>query len=100
MSNSPPMKGPTKFFFDDENLDRVYGMVMATGAEISKLDEKLETILDLMEQKGVFTREEYRNHEPTADQQSIRDATRAAFVESLLAPLRLEADALASRSRS
>lgn len=96
-SSGPPMKGPTKFFFDDENVDRVYAMVMALGAEVSKLDEKLETILDLAEQKGVFSRDDYRNHEPSADQQAVRDATRKAFVETLLAPLRLEADALAAR---
>jgi hypothetical protein len=96
---APPMKGPTKFFFEDENVDRLFGMVMALGAEISKIDEKLETVLDLLEQHAGVAAGEIAAFQPTPEQQARRDETRKAFVETLLAPFQQAADALQARAQ-
>ncbi len=97
-SNKPAMKGPTTFFFEDETIDRLLAMVMVLGAEISKVDEKLDTVLRLLEERAALSGAEVAAFEPNAEQQAQRDAVRKAFVETLLAPFQLEADALVARA--
>jgi hypothetical protein len=92
------MHGPTKFFFEDENIDRLFAMVTALGAEISKVDEKLDTVLRLLERKQVIEDAEVARFEPTAEEQAARDTARRLFIETLLAPFQLEADALVARA--
>ncbi len=89
-----PMHGPTKIFADDPNVDRLFAMILALGAEISKVDEKLDTVLRLLDRKGLVTSAEAQNFEPDAEQQAARDAVRNMFIETLLAPFRAAADAL------
>jgi hypothetical protein len=89
-----PMHGPTKIFADDPNVDRLFAMVLALGAEISKVDEKLDTVLRLLDRKGLVTVDETQNFEPDAAQQAARDAVRKMFIETLLAPFQAAADEL------
>jgi hypothetical protein len=90
----PSMQGPTKIFADDPNVDRLFAMVLALGAEISKVDEKLDTVLRLLDRKGLVTVAEARDFEPDAAQQAARDEVRHMFIETLLAPFQAAADAL------
>lgn len=69
-------------------------MVLALGAEISKVDEKLDTVLRLLDRKGLVTAAEAQRFEPNAAQQAARDAVRKVFIETLLAPFQSAADAL------
>jgi hypothetical protein len=96
MADTDPffMRGPTKIFADDPNVDRLFAMVLALGAEISKVDEKLDTVLRLLDHKGLVTVVEAQNFEPDAEQQAARNAVRHMFIETLLAPFRAAADAL------
>ncbi len=90
----PSMHGPTKIFADDPNVDRLFAMVLALGAEISKVDEKLDTVLRLLDRKGLVTAAEAKDFEPDTAQQAARDAVRKLFIETLLAPFQAAADAL------
>ena len=92
-----PMHGPTKIFADDPNVDRLFAMVLALGAEISKVDEKLDTVLRLLDRKGLVAATEAQNFEPDAAQQAARDAVRHLFIETLLAPFQAAADAMESK---
>jgi hypothetical protein len=92
-----PMHGPTKIFADDPNVDRLFAMILALGAEISKVDEKLDTVLRLLDRKGLVTLAEVPNFEPDSEQQAARDAVRHMFIETLLAPFQAAADALARK---
>jgi hypothetical protein len=96
MADTDPLSlhGPTKIFADDPNVDRLFAMVLALGAEISKVDEKLDTVLRLLDHKGLVTVTEAQNFEPDDDQQAARDAVRKMFIETLLAPFQAAADAL------
>jgi hypothetical protein len=96
MADTDPlsMRGPTKVFADDPNVDRLFAMVLALGAEISKVDEKLDTVLRLLDSKGLVAAAEVPNFEPDAEQQAARDAVRRMFIETLLAPFQAAADAL------
>jgi len=89
-----PMHGPTQIFADDPNVDRLFAMVLALGAEISKVDEKLDTVLRLLDRKGLVSAAEAQNFEPDPEQQAARDAVRHMFIETLLAPFQAAADAL------
>jgi hypothetical protein len=87
-----PMHGPTKIFADDPNVDRLFAMVLALGAELSKVDEKLDTVLRLLDRKGLVNVNEVQDFEPDAAQQAARDAVRSMFIETLLAPFQAAAD--------
>ncbi len=88
------MRGPTKIFADDPNVDRLFAMVLALGAEISKVDEKLDTVLRLLDRKGLVGASDVLAFEPDEAAQAERDAIRKMFIETLLAPFQAAADAL------
>ncbi len=92
-----PMHGPTKIFADDPNVDRLFAMVIALGAEIAKVDEKLDTVLRLLDRKGLVTVVEAQDFEPDAAQQAVRDAVRNMFIETLLAPFQAAANEIARK---
>jgi hypothetical protein len=96
MADTDPthMHGPTKIFADDPNVDRLFAMVLALAAEISKVDEKLDTVLRLLDRHEIVTMAEACNFEPDAEQQAARDAVRKMFIETLLAPFQAAADAI------
>jgi hypothetical protein len=91
------MHGPTKTFADDPNVDRLFAMALALGAEISKLDEKLDSVLRLLEQSRVLTLAQVEQFQPDEADQARRDRARKDFIEALLGPFQQAADALVER---
>ena len=89
--------GPTKYFFEDENVDRLFAMTMTLGAEISALGDKLDTVIRLLEAQNPVSAAAVRDYAPGDEVQAERDAARARFVGNLLAPLALAADQLAAQ---
>jgi hypothetical protein len=95
---APGLRGETKFFFEDKTIDAVLAMVMTLGCEISALSEKLETVIDLLEARGVAGAADVAGFAPSEAQQARRDAARKILIESLLAPFQHDADMLARRN--
>ncbi len=90
--------GPTKFFFEDEAVDRLFAMTMTLGAEISSVSEKLDTVLRLLERQQVIDPAAVAAFEPTDEEQAARDAARRNLVSALLAPFRQQADDLVQQA--
>jgi len=93
------MNGPTKIFAEDPNVDRLFAMVLALGAEISKVDEKLDSLLLLLEQLHLVSLAEVEQFQPNEADQARRDRARKDFIEAMLAPFQLAADALVEKAR-
>jgi len=92
---APGLKGETKFFFEDKTIDILLSMMMSLGSEISALSDRLETVIDLLDARGLAALAEIEGFAPSASQQARRDAARKILIETLLAPFQHEADTLA-----
>lgn len=90
--------GPTPYFFEDENIDRLFGMTLALGAEISAVSEKLDTVLRLLERQQVIDPAAVAAFEPSDAEQAARDGARRTFVATLLAPFQQQAEDLTQRA--
>ncbi len=98
MSAPDFLKGATPPLLNDGG-DALLSMVIALGAEITALSERLETVIDLLDGETVIAASRVDAFQPTPEQQGRRDAARGVLVERLLAPLQREADALAEQAR-
>ena len=93
------VKGETKLFFEDGGTDALLSMMLTLGAEISALSERLDTVVDLLDDRNLLASSDLDAFQPTPEQQTRREAARKILVETLLAPLQQQADALADRAR-
>ncbi len=93
------VNGAPKFFFPDENIDRLFAMVMALGAEISAVAEKLDTVIRLLEGQTAVTQAAVAGFEPDELARTEREAALKTLVETMLAPFQDAATELAARAR-
>ncbi|WP_174285295.1 hypothetical protein [Sphingomonas bacterium] len=91
------VKGAPKFFFPEQNVDRLFAMVMALGAEISAVDEKLDTVVRLLEAQAAVTPAAVTGFEPDEIVRVQREAALKGLVATMLAPFREAAAELAER---
>lgn len=92
------VKGAPKLFFQEDNVDRLFAMVIALGAEIAAMSEKLDTVVRLLEDRQVFTRAAVAGFQPDEVGRLERDAALKALVETLLASFQEAAASLAERA--
>lgn len=92
------VKGAPKLFFQEDNVDRLFAMVIALGAELSAMGEKIDTVVRLLEENRVLTRAAVAGFEPDEAGRLERDAALKQLVETLLASFREAADSLAERA--
>ena len=90
--------GVPKYFFKDENIDRLFAMVMALGAETFAIGEKLDTVVRLLEHGHKVNRATVVDFNAEPEESAQREADLKAFVETILAPFREAATSLASQT--
>lgn len=74
---------PEQTFFEDEALDRAFGVVMALATEVYVLRDRLSALEDLLERGGVLDRDAL-SAEPSPEERAARAADRDAFVAGLM----------------
>jgi hypothetical protein len=79
-------------FFPDPNVDRVLGVVMELASELYVLRDRVRTLEQLLEQKGVLSADELRAFEPSAEERAARLADRDALIARIVAPMTYTAD--------
>ena len=77
-------KGNRPTFFDDPQIDKVVGIVMALTGEVSVLRERIDTIERIAAAKGLFTRDDIEAYRPDEAVAAARDAWRAEYIERVL----------------
>ena len=74
---------PEQTFFEDEALDRAFGVVMALATEVYVLRDRLSALESLLERGGVLDRAAL-SAEPSPEERAARAADRDAFVAGLM----------------
>ena len=74
---------PEQTFFEDEALDRAFGVVMALATEVYVLRDRLTALERQLERDGVLDREAV-SAEPTDEERAASKADRDAFVAGLM----------------
>lgn len=108
MSTSPRLrrraKGARPYFFDDPTSDKLLSIVMALAGEVSVLNDRLDTALRLLEERGTLSRADLEAHRPDAAARAERDAWREEFLGRILRVVHIEletdADDVPERYRS
>lgn len=77
-------KGKRPTFFDDPQIDKLLGIVMALAGEVSVLRERLDTVERLAEAEGLFRRAEVDAYQPDEAAAAEREAWRAEYIERVL----------------
>jgi len=77
-------------YFDDENVDRVLGVVMSLAGEVAVTAERLDTLERVLADKGLVLADELAGYEPSSEVVGERFRWHQAFVERLLRVLAQE----------
>ena len=77
-------KGKRPTFFDDPQIDKVVGIVIALAGEVSVLRERIDTIERIAAAKGLFTQDDIEAYRPDEAVAAARGAWRAEYIERVL----------------
>ena len=77
-------KGKRPVYFDDPQIDKLLGIVLALAGEVSVLRERLDTIERLAEAKGLLSSEEIEGYRPDEQVAKERDQWRTAYIARVL----------------
>lgn len=86
------VKGRRPQFFDDREIDRVHGMIMAMATEMAVLYQRIDTMERVAANKGVLLREELERFTPDAAAEAERERWRQKFLERIFYLYREELD--------
>jgi hypothetical protein len=70
----------------DPNIDRLFAMVLALGAELTAVSEELDTLKRVITEQKLLAPDSLKRYRPSPEAQAERDAARSAFVATLMAP--------------
>lgn len=76
-------KGVRPYFFEDPAVDKLLAMLMALSGEVSVMRDRLDTVERLAEERGLFTRQDIENYEPTDKVLSERAVRREEFLNEI-----------------
>ncbi|MEP0190427.1 MAG: hypothetical protein ABJP70_07390 [Erythrobacter sp.] len=76
-------KGKRPQFYAEEGMDEAMSMILTLAGEFSTMRDRMDTIEQIAEQKGIILAEEIDNFTPDAACQARRDERRDAFLQSL-----------------
>jgi hypothetical protein len=91
-------KGARPYFFDDPSVDKVLAIVMALAGEVSVLRDRLDTVVRLVERKGVLSADDLETFLPDAPLRAERDAWRDEFLNRILRIVRVELEDVESEN--
>ncbi len=76
-------KGKRPQFYAEDGMDEAMSMILALASEFSAMRDRMDTIEQIAEAKGIILSDEIENFTPDADCQARRDGRRDAFLQSL-----------------
>ena len=86
------IKGRRPQFFDDREIDRVHGMIMAMATEMAVLYQRIDTMERVAASKGIMLREEFESFAPDAAAEGERERWRQKFLDRIFYLYREELD--------
>lgn len=88
-------KGARPYFFDDSAVDKLLAIVMALAGEVSVIRDRLDSVLQLAESRGLFSSEDLEAYVPSADVRAERDEWREEFLRRILRIVEVELEEVA-----
>lgn len=86
------VKGRRPQFFENGEIDRLHGMMMAMATEMAVLYQRIDTMERVAAKKGVILREELEAFTPDQAIESEREIWRQKFLDRLFYLYREELD--------
>jgi len=86
------VKGRRPQFFDNAEIDKLHGMMLAMATEMAVLYQRIDTMERVAAKKGVILREELEGHVADAATESEREVWRQKFLDRLFYLYREELD--------
>src|SRR3954469_10274947 len=83
---------PDLKFFPDPSIDRLLGVVMELASELYVLRDRLRTVEQGLEQKGVLPADDLAGYTPSSEERAARLADRDALIERITAPMTYSTD--------
>ncbi|GAB4385938.1 MAG: hypothetical protein Kow00121_51550 [Elainellaceae cyanobacterium] len=77
-------KGKRPVYFDDPQIDQLLSIVMALAGEVSVLRERLDTVEQLVQAKGILSLAEIEAYQPDEHVAQQREQWRTDYIARLL----------------
>ncbi|MEH1889707.1 MAG: hypothetical protein V7K92_09700 [Nostoc sp.] len=87
-------KGKRPVYLDNPQIDKLLAVVMALTGEVSVLRERLDTIEQVLEVKGILSATEIEAYEPDAKVTKEREQWRAEYIARVLRVVQEELETL------
>ncbi len=87
-------KGKRPVYFDDPQLDKLLGIVLALAGEVSVLRERLDTLERLAQAKSLFSIEDIETYQPDDRVAKEREQWRADYIARVLRVLQDEVEGI------
>ncbi len=81
----PVLRSQTVQLCADPNIDRLFAMVFALGAELTSVSEQLDTLRRVILERNLLSPGELAAYRPTPEVQAERDEARRSFIATLMA---------------
>ena len=87
-------KGARPYFFEDPAVDKLLAIITALAGEVSVVHDEYDSLVRVLETKGVLERSELESYIPDADVRAQRDQWRDIFLENVLRILHQEIEGI------
>ncbi|MFL2769704.1 MAG: hypothetical protein ACJZ9F_01710 [Rhodospirillaceae bacterium] len=74
-------KGKRSVFFDDPAIDQMMTFIVELSAEVSVVFDRLDTMEQLLDEKGTISRDDIEAYRPNEAVESARNARREAYLK-------------------
>lgn len=88
--------GPRPHFLENADCDRLLSMLLAVASQLSAVNERLDTLEKVLENRGLLSGSELADYQPDEAAQAARLEWDEAFVARMFRVLAYELDALKS----
>lgn len=88
-------KGKRPYFFKDPDVERVLSITMAVAGELAVLRQRLDTIEELLAERGSISKSDIEAFAPNAAQQEARGRWSQEYLARILRIIQQEREALA-----
>ena len=87
-------KGARPYFFEDPAVDKLLAIITALAGEVSVVHDEYDTLVRILESKGILEREQLERYIPDASVRAERDEWRDMFLENVLRILHQEIEGI------
>jgi hypothetical protein len=87
-------KGRRPYFFEDSAVDKLLAIVTALAGEVSVVHDEYDSLVRILEKKGLVNSSELKEYIPDAGVREERDQWRSMFLENVLRILHQEMEGI------